>query len=186
VSAATATSDDAIVSQLVRGDATALDDVLRLHLPAVYGYVRSRILEASDAERITQRAFENLYSHRAKFRSDAELRPWLMETARDLVLEHLRADRTHKHAWAELCLDHGESPDVANDDFASRLRGCLDGLAPSAREALELMYRGNRSLSGVGERLRRSDEAVKLLLFRSRQILRRCLERGPESSVESH
>lgn len=185
MSAVTVTSDDAIVSQLAGGDATALDDVLRLHMQAVYGYVRARIMMASDAEQITQQTFDNLYAHRAKFRSDAELRPWLMETARELVLEHLRARRKQKHAWAELCMDLGESSENANGDAATRLRGCLDGLAPSAREALELMYRGNRRTAEVGDRLRRSEEAVKLLLFRSRQMLRRCLEHGPESSAES-
>ena len=53
---------------------------------------------------------------------------------------------------------------------------CLEGLGPSAREALNLRYGASMQMSDIGDKLRRSEGAVKLLIFRARQALRSCLD----------
>jgi RNA polymerase sigma-70 factor (ECF subfamily) len=52
----------------------------------------------------------------------------------------------------------------------------LEELGQSARQALELRYGACLRLAEIGERLHRSEGAVKLLVFRARQALRKCLD----------
>jgi RNA polymerase sigma-70 factor (ECF subfamily) len=64
-----------------------------------------------------------------------------------------------------------------DEDMMRHLPVCMDGLGPSAREAIELQYRGERKLADIGKQLHRSEGAVKLLLHRARQALKDCLDR---------
>jgi RNA polymerase sigma-70 factor (ECF subfamily) len=49
-------------------------------------------------------------------------------------------------------------------------------LGQSARQALEMYYASRLRLAEIGQQLKRSEGAVKLLMFRARQALRRCLD----------
>ena len=95
--------------------------------------------------------------------------------------------RRKEVAWTELCLElESVMPPSAqggdDDDVMLHLPVCMDGLGPSAREAIELQYRGERKLAEIGRQLHRSEGAVKLLLHRARQALRDCLERRKKQS----
>ena len=61
------------------------------------------------------------------------------------------------------------------EDYTQHLPECLEGLGPSARDALNLYYRQHKRLLEIGSVLRRSEGAVKLLMFRARQALKMCL-----------
>jgi RNA polymerase sigma-70 factor (ECF subfamily) len=39
-----------------------------------------------------------------------------------------------------------------------------------------MRYRGNLKLAAIGQKLHRSEGAVKLLMFRARQALKHCLD----------
>ena len=178
----TATSSDApLVARLLGGEAAAFAEIVLQHRGTVYGYLRARLAQPSDAEDLTQEAFLRFYLARARFDSSQMLRPWLLGIARNLLREHVRAVRKRKEVvWTELCLElEGSFSDASGDEAAERLSVCLDSLGPSARDAIELKYRSDWRLSRIAERLRRSEGAVKLLLFRARQALRHCLERRP-------
>lgn len=169
------------MTRLLRGEAAAFEQLVLEHRGPVYGYLRSRVGQPSDAEDLTQEVFLRFYLARARFDSSQLLRPWLLGIARNLLREHVRAVRKRKEVgWAALCLDlEGVAEETLDDETLARLPVCLDALGPSAREAIELKYRSNWKLSRVAERLRRSEGAVKLLVFRARQALRHCLERRP-------
>ena len=173
--------DAPLMARLLGGEAAAFERVVLDHRGPVYGYLRARLAQPSDAEDLAQEVFLRFYLARARFDTGQMLRPWLLGIARNLLREHVRAVRKRKEVgWAELCLDLEDAiPDAADDDAFARLPECLSALGPSAREAIELKYRSSWKLSRVAERLRRSEGAVKLLVFRARQALRHCLERRP-------
>jgi RNA polymerase sigma-70 factor (ECF subfamily) len=108
-----------------------------------------------------------------------EVSAWLAGIARNVLREHVRrAARRREVAWTELCLQVEERGGGAPDERADRLTGCLDGLGKTARTALDLHYGENLRLAEIGRRFDRSEGAVKLLLFRARQAVRRCLDAG--------
>lgn len=175
--------DQTLIEQLRRGDRAAFAAVIERYQRAVYGYLRARLLQATDAEDMTQEVFLRFYLSQARFDSSALVRPWLLGIARNVLREHVKGMKRRKEVtWTELCLElesvmPPDSQWSEDDDILRHLPNCLDGLGPSAREAIELQYRGERKLADIGKQLHRSEGAVKLLLFRARQALKDCLER---------
>lgn len=175
--------DQTLIEGVLRGERAAFEAVILRHQSAVYGYLRARLLQHSDAEDLTQEVFLRFYLARARFDSSQLIRPWLIGIARNLLKEHIRRNRRQREvAWTELCLELEEllRPGGAHDDpdeeILAHLPGCLDTLGQSARQAIQLHYSENLRLAAIGERLRRSEGAVKLLVFRARQALKRCLD----------
>jgi RNA polymerase sigma-70 factor (ECF subfamily) len=172
--------DKALIEAAQRGDRQAFEAIVQRHQGAVFGYLRSRLLEAADAEDLCQEVFLRSYLGRARFDSSVMIRPWLIGIARNLLREHVRRIKRRKEvAWTELCLQLEEMVD-ANDDryeeVLTELPGCISSLGQSARQALEFRYQANLKLSEIGDKLKRSEGAVKLLMFRARQALKNCLD----------
>jgi RNA polymerase sigma-70 factor (ECF subfamily) len=172
-------NDQLLIEAAQRGDRSAFSALIQRHQGAVYGYLRARLLERADAEDLCQEVFLRCYTASARFDSPDLVRPWLIGIARNLLRERVRrVKRRREVAWTELCLEleTWNPPDDQRHDTAVRLLpDCLDSLGPTAREALDLHYRGSLRLAAIGDRLHRSEGAVKLLLFRARQALRLCL-----------
>lgn len=173
-------SEQALIERWRTGDAAAFAAIIEGHQRVIFGFLRARLAQVSDAEDMTQEVFLRFHMAQARFDSGSMIRPWLLGIARNLLREHVRSVHRRKEiAWTELCLDlESVLPlDAAGTDEAlTHLPHCLDGLGPSARQAVELKYRSDQKLSEIGRHLHRSEGAVKLLVHRARQALRDCLD----------
>ena len=181
--------DQQLMLAAQRGSREAFTVVLERHQTFIYGYLRSRLLEPADAEDLCQDVFLRCYCGRARFDGAAPVRPWLIGVARNVLREHMRAThRRRQVAWTELCLELEtmvEPEDGMYDDVLGHLPTCLESLGQSARNALEMHYRDKLKLAEIGDKLRRSMGAVKLLMYRSRLAVRRCIDGkiAPEGRV---
>jgi RNA polymerase sigma-70 factor (ECF subfamily) len=175
-------SDDiALIAATKQGDRSAFTEIVRRHQAAVFGYLRARVLQASDAEDLAQEAFLRCYTSIERFQPSAAVRPWLLGIARNLLREHARSIRKRREvAWTEMCLELDElvsSHEHVYGDMLGYLTNCLAGLGASARQAIELRYGAQLRLAEIGDKLHRSEGAAKLLMFRARQALKNCLDR---------
>lgn len=172
--------DVLLLKQMRRGERAAFEAIVTRHQRAVYGYLRARLLEPADAEDLCQEVFLRCYNGQVKFDRTVQLRPWLIGIGRNVLREHVRREaRSREVAWTAMCLelDHLASEETAaNPTALEHLPRCLEALGQSARQALDLRYAAGLRLAEIGERLHRSEGAVKLLVFRARQALRKCLD----------
>jgi RNA polymerase sigma-70 factor (ECF subfamily) len=119
------------------------------------------------------------------------MRPWLLGIARNVLREHVRKVRRRREtAWTELCLEiedlaslEGVADAEPYADAMVRLPGCLQSLGPSARQALDLYYQDDLRMGQIAERFKRSEGAVKLLVHRARQAVKKCLDGGSQSTA---
>jgi RNA polymerase sigma-70 factor, ECF subfamily len=179
-SPAAAGPDKQLMEAAQQGDRLAFAAIIQRHQSAIYGYLRSRLLEPADAEDLSQEVFLRCYVSPARFDHSAMIRPWLIGIARNLLREHVRrVKRRREVAWTELCLELEEMvglQDERYDQIIRHLPHCLASLGPSARHALDFRYQAKLRLAEIGEKLHRSEGAVKLLMFRARQALKHCLD----------
>lgn len=172
--------DQSLIEAVLRGDRAAFEAVVLQHQSAVYGYLRARLLSAADAEDLTQEVFLRFYLARMRFDTGQLIRPWLLGIARNLLREHTRHTRREKRLiWAELCLDLDQlqhTPRPEEDDALDYLPECLESLGQSARQAIQFYYTESLRLVEIGEKLKRSEGAIKLLIFRARQALKLCID----------
>ncbi len=176
-----------------RGDHTAFTTIIERHARLVHGYLRARLSRLADAEDLGQEVFLRVYTAKAVPREGAgvAMRPWLIGIARNVLREHARATRRRREtAWTELCLDiedlAGADHDDGGtfDDVMGKLPRCLEALGPSARQALDLYYHDDLRMQEIATRFKRSEGAVKLLVHRARQAVKRCLESGQAVTAE--
>ena len=188
-----AVDDAALLSAAQRGDHAAFTTLVRRHERLVHGYLRARLARAVDGDDLCQEVFLRVYSAKAVPRGDAGLRirPWLLGIARNVLREHVRKLRRRREtAWTELCLEIEDLAALDGDgdaepyaDAMARLPGCLQSLGPSARQAIDLYYQDDLRMSQIAERFKRSEGAVKLLVHRARQAVKKCLDGGPQSTA---
>ncbi len=179
-------TDAELLAALRKGDRDALATIVEQHQNSIFGYLRGRVFEVTDAEDLCQEVFLRCYSGRVKFERTTRIGPWLVGIARNVLREHVREiQRRREVTWVELCLELeslAESHHSEDDSAMRHLPECLDSLGQSSRQALEMHYRKGMRLAEIGEFLRRSEGAVKLLMYRARQALRHCLDRKKKSS----
>src|SRR3954452_18500972 len=100
------------------------------HVWQVYGFFAYRLRARADAEDLTQQTFERALRAWGRYdASRASIATWLLVIARNLLIDHLRADRTSR----QRPIDEVESEDEA-------LLGAPDvpdlGLEPDLERAL--------------------------------------------------
>lgn len=172
------TSDDGrLLASVRRGDHAAFATLVARHERPVYGYLRARFANRGDLDDLCQEVFVRLYAGGDPPPRTA-LRPWLFGIARNVLREHVRAVRRREHAWTELCLEIEDrsGDDGRYDDAIERLPACLDALGASARRAVDLFYGENLPMRDIAAQFKRSEGAVKLLVHRARQAVKRCLD----------
>lgn len=175
------TSDQELSQRLQKNDRLAFEAIVQKYQRGVFAYLKSRILSLTDAEDLTQEVFLRFYQARERFDTASLIRPWLLGIARNLLKEHLRKLKRRKEVvWTELCLELDEMVQQrmgeTNEDVLVHLPQCISELGQSAQEAIHLRYSANLSLLDIGQKLKRSEGAIKLLMFRARQALKYCLD----------
>jgi RNA polymerase sigma-70 factor (ECF subfamily) len=158
-----------------------LAEVIARHQQAVAAYLRSRVLRAEEADDLVQEVFLRLYMAGDRFDASRTIEPYLLGIARNVLREWARRQRTRREvSWTDVCLEAEAAPSELSSQYEEELQhlpACLQQLPAPARQAVEMHYRHKACLQEIGQALRRSVGAVKLLLYRARQALRRCLDR---------
>jgi RNA polymerase sigma-70 factor (ECF subfamily) len=104
---------DDVLERLQRGDRTALECVVRVHLAPVRALALSVTGSADDADDIAQDAFVLCWERCADCREPKAFRGWLMSITRNLALTRLReVSRRARIAVATPGPDRGVSPET--------------------------------------------------------------------------
>lgn len=176
-----ADEDALLIRAMQQNDRDAFGAFVQRQQGFVLGYLSSRLVDPTDADDLCQEVFLRCLAGRVKFRGDVPVRPWLMGVARNVLREHIRRNQRRKEVeWTELCL---ELDSLSPDDHAdyrtvhAHLHSCIESLGRSAHDALKLHYFARLKMAQIAEKMHRSEGAVKLLVFRARQALKKCVTR---------
>ena len=156
------------------------------HVWQVYGFFAYRMRSRADAEDLTQQTFERALKSWARYDdSRASVGTWLIVIARNLLIDHHRADRSprqqpldeldHGH---DALVDTGAAPDLGLEPDLER---ALGQLAPRERELIALRFGGELTGREIAELTGLSLANVQQILSRSLRRMRAVID---ESGVE--
>ena len=176
---ATATTTSEAEPAAATTQACDLAALVERHQAAVWRYLRFLGCDPAQADDFTQETF--LQVHRKPFeqRSDAATAAYLRTVARNLFLMSVRRSQRQALVRSLEIADEVWNR-LARDDSAEHLAAlqqCVERLEGRARRAVELFYRQEKSRDAVGRELEMGEEGVKTLLRRTREVLRRCVEK---------
>ncbi|MBJ7602985.1 MAG: RNA polymerase sigma factor [Candidatus Dormibacteraeota bacterium] len=106
---------------------------------AVYRTVRAIVLDASEAEDVTQDSFAKAYRARARYRPTAPVGAWLHRIAVNTALSHLRRRRLARLLPARL-FQPADDRDYLRSEARDACEVALAELSPQLRAAVVLQY----------------------------------------------
>jgi RNA polymerase sigma-70 factor (ECF subfamily) len=173
-------ADDALVQRVLAGETARYAELVRRYQRMVRRLARAMLATEEETDNVVQQSFVNAYRSLAQYHQAADFDRWLKMIARNVVRDEIRK-RARKHdreaAYREYLVARMADEDPG-DEQARRgaLQRCRDKLPPPAAEAVSLRYEQGLPFRDVAAALGRSEEATRQLLFRTRTLLRRCIE----------
>ena len=172
---------EADLIEQARVDPAAFGILYDRHVQGVYRFVYSRVHERLLAEDLTGDVFFNALKAMPAYRhTEARFSAWLYRIASNAVTSYYR--RARNQVDLETI---GDLPDttesvldmVVRRDRSHQIWQAIDRLPSRQRKAMTLKFSADLSTEDIGRVMRTSPGAIKLLIFRAVQELRR--ELGP-------
>lgn len=178
--------DVQLMLRVREGDQEAFARLIEKHQRGVLNAAYRYVGDATAAEDLAQEAFIKVWNARARYEPTAKFTTWLYHIATNLCLNEVRDRARHKvvqnvpdEKLEGAAGGNTERPTklVRQAEMAEEVRDAIEGLPSSQRMAVILdKYQGFTDQE-IGDAMGLSVPAVKSLLFRARDNLRKRLER---------
>ncbi len=155
----------------------AFPNVYERHVWQVYGFFAYRLNSRETAEDLTQLTFERALRAWGRYDPKKALPlTWLLAIARNLLIDHLRADRSDRHLPIEYGHDVAAPADRPDLGIDPRIASALAGLDDREREIVGLRFGAELTGPQIAELTGLSLANVQQILSRTLRRLREELE----------
>ncbi len=181
------TADFALVQRAQANDRAAFNEIVLKYKGKVYNYISRMVLNALDAEDLTQETFIRAYLSIRSFQSRASLNTWLFRIATNLCIDHSRKQKTHLQPCSLSQANESEEgetereiPDKAfdpqrllmNQELGSMMESALQELPEKLRTVVLLYDMEGLSYEEIAAIANCPLGTVKSRLFNARTALR--------------
>lgn len=170
--------DDDLVQGILFGNEDCFTVLYQRYRGRIYGFALKRLADAAEAEDVTQEVFLQVHRSLASYEGRSTLLTWLFGIAHNQVCRRFRRKSAPMVSLDDSDALELRSPDCLPDrrlEAARVLRRCVEvadhELSPAQRKVFHLKYAENRSTRSIAKHLGKSNQAVKISLFRSRRTL---------------
>ena len=166
------------------GDAVAYERLLRALIPALRGFVASRLGDPSSVEDVVQNVLLSIHRARHTYRPERRFEPWFWTIARNAIIDaqrsrSLRRVREEPLGDLEVASDAQQSLE-ASLSLSSGLTSALRELPDTQRQAVELLHVHQLSVAEAAARVGVTPGALKVRAHRGYRALRVILAERPE------
>lgn len=157
-------SDAALLAEFVRGNGSALDDLVARYRQALFSWLMGMTGNRADAEDLFQDIWFRVIRHAARF-NDVSFKAWLWKIARNIVIDFRRKrkpdvslDATEDENEQPLvnqlvATASGPAETVERGDLKDRVMRAVESLPPVQREVFLMRVQGNLSFSEIAAAL---------------------------------
>jgi RNA polymerase sigma-70 factor (ECF subfamily) len=157
--------------------------------PQIRSFIHSLVPDFASADDLVQECFLTATEKAGEFSLESNFPAWIRTIARYKILSLLRDHQRAPLLFAEDVLESliQAAPDPESEPCAAAqaalesLRGCLQKLAPAAREMIQLRYFSQHGPTEISRLRDCSVNAVNVTLARAREALRRCMQQTAQT-----
>ncbi len=179
-------SDSEIIQRVKQGDDTAFRLIIERYQQSIYQLSMRMVIDAFEAEDLTQVVFLQVYKNLDKFRTSGSFKAWIFTIARNTCLNEIRR-RQRKQAFSlEQLSNETENGSyqisdpktenakqiVLQDELVDILNKLLFEVPEKQRTALLLFQQERLTYEEISKVLGCSVGATKSLIFRAREHLK--------------
>ena len=178
----TAESDLDLLQQAQAGDAAAFGQLYQRYVTAIYNYCYQRTSSVPDAEDLTARTFQQAFKNLSGYTyTGAPFAAWLYRIAHNLVANWHRGRRRRQTMPLTAALglasqEHGPQACAEAQEEYDSLRAAIRRLPATRQQVLILRFSHGLTNREIGTIVGRSEGAVKVLIHRTLNALRKELE----------
>lgn len=173
-------NDSTLARQAETGDESAFRHLMQRHLQLLRAFISLRAPIPDLIDEVAHDAFVFAYQNMKDFK-EGSLQPWLRSIAHNILRDRMKAyardcakhERYSEQVRWEMALEDSDKP---VSDESDHLATCIEKLRYHQRTVLDLRYEAGLSSEEIARRTGRSTLAVRTLLMRVRQQLRKCIE----------
>lgn len=173
-------NDSTLARQAETGDESAFRHLMQRHLQSLRAFISLRAPIPDLIDEVAHDAFVFAYQNMKDFK-EGSLQPWLRSIAHNILRDRMKAyardcakhERYSEQVRWEMALEDSDKP---VSDESDHLATCIEKLRYHQRTVLDLRYEAGLSSEEIARRTGRSTLAVRTLLMRVRQQLRKCIE----------
>lgn len=183
-------SDDQLMSALAQGDLRAFDELYARHRQAVFGFLWSRVSDYHAAEDLMQAVFVRILRERKRYMPQGRFTSWMFTIARNLALDHIRAQARRPMVRPDADLAAGSIPTgrrgprelAAASEDAAAVHRAMAMLPEPQREALELRRFSGLPFAEIAKIQGQSVSSAKMRVWRGMAKLREILAAHAEEA----
>ena len=175
--------DQELVNGILAGDADAFAKLHELYSQRIYRFAVKRLGDATEAEDVVQDVFLEVHKCLASWEGRSALLTWMFGIAHHQLCRRFRKKTPIGVPMEQLEASPPVAPEPTSDrrvEAARMLEICADALeedvSDAQREIFDLYYGDNRPTKAIAEELGKSNQAVKISLFRTRRAMEARLE----------
>ena len=181
--AARRAQDRELVAAILAGEAGSFARLHALYAPRILGFALRRLGDPMEAEDVVQDVFVEVHRCLARWEGRSSLLGWIYGIAHHQLCRRFRKRRPllASDEVLEAAAPQAESGAPERRlDALHRLRVCAESLeedaSPAQREIFSLYYGDGLPTREIARRLGKSNQAVKISLFRARRAMAARLE----------
>lgn len=172
--------DVKILIGISKGDSKCFESLMNKYQNLVYGYSMKMLKNKSKAEDVTQETWLRVVKNAFQYRPTGSVKSWLMSITRNLVIDEYRSAKK----WVELADEDWNSIEDAQSDIekmfgdnerSDQLKAAFDSLPENQKIILSMVLIEELSQSEVSVKLNITVGAVKAVLFRARENLKKAV-----------
>jgi RNA polymerase sigma-70 factor (ECF subfamily) len=174
-------SDAELIAAAKDGEASAFGVLYERYMELIFRYVRGRVSNVRDAEDITERVFLNAFESLDGYRERG--RPYsafLYQVARNAIIDSYRdSSNEHDLEIPERIRDpSADEPDdmLVQAERVEAIKAAMAQLSEDYQEVIRLRVLLSLPTSQAARWLKRSEGAVRVLLYRALKALREKME----------
>ena len=149
--------------------------------PTISAFIRTLNPQYQQADEVLQRVAVTLVRKFEQYDPSRPFGAWAIGVAKYEVLYFRRERATDKHLFSDDIVEQFASRyELFTDEIdpiREALRHCLEELKGRSKRVIDLRYRRGMRSNVIAEEMSLSPGAVRMLLCRVREKLRRCIER---------
>ena len=176
----TEADEDRLVQQAIDGDSQAFGRLYDMYIDRVYRHIFYRIGNTSDTEDLTQQVFIKAWQAISRFKKmSSPFLAWLMTISNHLVIDFYRAHKETVLLEEDFIVDKSSpGPECAVETSWAKaeVHKAIRQLPPEQQQVVMLRYIEGFSGRDTAAAMDKSEEAIRVMLYRALKRLRRIME----------